>query len=59
MCVIRRFVRDERGAAAIEYSLVAALLALVVIVCVSLLGEPVGALLGGVATDLDAINDRL
>lgn len=38
---LRRFVKDERGASAIEYALIAALIALVIIGAATLLGEEI------------------
>jgi pilus assembly protein Flp/PilA len=39
MNMFKRFVRDESGATAIEYGLIAGLIAVVIIAGVSLLGE--------------------
>jgi pilus assembly protein Flp/PilA len=44
----RRFLRDEEGVAAIEYGLIAALIAVAIIVSVQLIG-----------TRLDAVFDRI
>ncbi|MCY1382689.1 Flp/Fap pilin component [compost metagenome] len=44
----RRFLRDEEGVTAIEYGLIAALIAVVIIVAVRLVG-----------TNLDAVFDRI
>lgn len=38
---IKRFIRDEEGAAAVEYGLLAALIAVVVVVAVSAVGSEV------------------
>jgi len=42
------FLRDERGATAIEYALIAALVAVAIIVAVEQLGVSLGSLYGGV-----------
>ncbi|MEN3291489.1 MAG: pilus assembly protein Flp/PilA [Burkholderiales bacterium] len=38
---IKRFIRDEEGAAAVEYGLLAALIAVVIVVAVSAVGSHV------------------
>lgn len=40
MNLFKKFVADESGATAIEYGLIAALMAVVVIAAVALLGDP-------------------
>nr|WP_201776035.1 Flp family type IVb pilin [Devosia geojensis] len=59
MTRIGRFRRDEAGATAIEYGLVAALLAVVVIASVVVLGDPVGALFANVAAEFNTVNEKL
>jgi pilus assembly protein Flp/PilA len=57
MNIITRFVKDESGATAIEYGLIAALIAVAIIVGATLLGSQLGALfsgLGGVIQDQNA-----
>jgi pilus assembly protein Flp/PilA len=53
------FFRDERGATAIEYGLVAAFIAIVVLVSFALLGDPLEGLFSGVAGEFTEINERL
>jgi pilus assembly protein Flp/PilA len=38
---VKRFIRDEEGAAAVEYGLLAALIAVVIVVAVSAVGSQV------------------
>ena len=47
---LRRFARDARGATAIEYGLIAALVVIAMIVGLSSLGAVVSAMWGGVNT---------
>jgi pilus assembly protein Flp/PilA len=47
-----RFVRDESGATAIEYGLIAALISVVIITSVTLLGTNISATFTKVATAL-------
>jgi len=46
---IKRFVRDEEGVTAIEYALIAALIAVVIIAAVKLVGEGVNTTFNKVA----------
>ncbi|MGE4064142.1 MAG: Flp family type IVb pilin [Rhodospirillaceae bacterium] len=46
-------LRDEKGATAIEYGLIAALIAVVIIGGLQLAGENLGGTFDGVAADLD------
>jgi len=46
---LKSFRRCQRGATAIEYAIIAALMAVTVIACIALLAPGVGDLLGGVA----------
>ena len=54
MNMIKSFLKDESGATAIEYGLMASLIALVIIAAVTLLGENVrdifNAISGGLVT---------
>jgi len=50
MSLILRFVRDESGATAIEYGLIAALIAVVIITAVTAVGTGVSAAFNSVAT---------
>lgn len=49
---LRRFVSDERGASAIEYALIAALIALAIIVGAAAVGDGIGALFQDIADQL-------
>jgi len=50
MSLILRFVRDESGATAIEYGLIAALIAVVIITAVTAVGTGVSTAFNSVAT---------
>ena len=52
---IQRFVQDEEGVTAIEYGLIAALIAVVIIVAVTNVGVNLSALFQLVADKLDAV----
>ena len=49
---ISKFVQDESGATAIEYGLIAALIAVVIIGAVTLLGENISAAFNTIATEI-------
>ena len=49
---VKRFVRDEEGVTAIEYGLIAALIAVVIIASVRLVGTNVAATFSSVAAAL-------
>lgn len=49
---VSRFVKDESGATAIEYGLIAALIAVVIITAVTLLGKNLSATFEAVAGEL-------
>ena len=51
---LMRFFKDEEGVTAIEYSLIAALIAIVIVVMVTLAGESVSGLFSKVSSALDA-----
>lgn len=51
--LLARFMQDESGASAIEYALVAALIALAIIVGAGQLGGAINAKLGTIATSLN------
>jgi len=53
---ISKFVADESGATAIEYGLIAALIAVVIIGAVTLLGENISASFNKIATDIGTAN---
>jgi pilus assembly protein Flp/PilA len=46
---LARFVKDESGATAIEYGLLASLIALAIIAAVTLLGNRLSAIFSGIA----------
>ena len=52
MKALRMFVRDETGATAIEYALIASLIAIVIITAVSFVGTKVSTVFGEVGTAL-------
>ena len=52
MSSIRQFTYDERGATAIEYGLIAALVAVVIIAGASGLGKNVGATFNKIASNV-------
>jgi pilus assembly protein Flp/PilA len=52
MNLISRFVRDESGATAIEYGLIAALIAVAIISAVSVVGTSLSGTFSSVATAL-------
>jgi pilus assembly protein Flp/PilA len=49
---LRMFVRDETGATAIEYALIASLIAIVIITAVSFVGTQVSTVFGEVGAAL-------
>ncbi len=50
---LMRFLKDEDGVTAIEYGLIAALIAIVIIVAVTLVGTSLNRIFTTVATTLD------
>ena len=52
---IKQFLKDEEGAAAIEYALIAALIAMAIAVGAGLLGTSINDFFTGIAGKLDAI----
>ncbi|ALK10526.1 Flp family type IVb pilin [Blastochloris viridis] len=52
MTILSRFVKDESGATAIEYGLIAALIALAIVTGATLLGTEIGALFTRIANKL-------
>jgi len=52
--VFKRFVKDESGATAIEYGLIAALIAVVAIAGMTLVGTKLEALFQGIGGKLNA-----
>ena len=51
---VTRFMKDESGATAIEYGLIAALIAVVIITGVSTLGKNIGTVFNTVAGNITA-----
>ena len=49
---LKRFVREEEGVTAIEYGLIAALIAIVIIVAVRAVGQNLSAVFNNIATTL-------
>ena len=54
---IESFARDESGATAIEYALIAALIAVAIVGAATTLGEEIGTLFGTVETELSGAGD--
>ncbi|WP_332769691.1 Flp family type IVb pilin [Phenylobacterium sp.] len=50
---VTRFLKDESGATAIEYGLIAALIAVVLVSAMGLVAGSLSSLLGGISADLD------
>lgn len=57
MTFFKKLVRDEQGATAIEYGLIAALIAVAAIVGMQALGETLDDTFNNVSTKLDQKND--
>jgi pilus assembly protein Flp/PilA len=53
---VTRFLKDESGATAIEYGLIAALVAVVLVTALTLVGTSLKATFTKVSTSLDAAN---
>lgn len=51
--LMKQFVRDEEGVTAIEYGLIAALIAVVIILSVTSVGTNLAAVFGAIATALE------
>ena len=51
---VRQFVRDEEGVTAIEYGLIAALIAVTIIVAVTAVGDNLDAVFDAIAANLAA-----
>ncbi len=49
---LMRFLKDEDGVTAIEYGLIAALIAVVIIVAVTLVGTSLNQIFGRISTEL-------
>ena len=52
--MLKRFLKNEDGATAIEYGLIAALIGVAIITAVGLVGESLDATFTNVATELNA-----
>ena len=52
MNIFARFAKDESGATAIEYGLIAALIAVAIIGAVTLLGDSIGATFSKISGEL-------
>jgi pilus assembly protein Flp/PilA len=52
--MLTQLIRDESGATAIEYGLIAALVAVAIIVALGLLGTSLDSLFTGIADTVDA-----
>ena len=55
MNTVARFVNDESGATAIEYGLIAALIAVGIIVAATTLGGSLSTLFDGISTKLSTV----
>jgi pilus assembly protein Flp/PilA len=54
MSTLKRFINDEAGATAIEYGLIAALIAVVIIGALSMVGSSLNASFTRIGTNLSA-----
>lgn len=54
MSNVKRFVQDEQGVTAIEYGLIAALIAVTIITAVQLVGTDLGLVFTAISTALEA-----
>jgi pilus assembly protein Flp/PilA len=54
---IQQFLRDEEGVTAIEYALIAALIAIVIIVGVRFVGEEVNETFTTIGNELNGVNN--
>jgi pilus assembly protein Flp/PilA len=54
MATLNRFINDENGATAIEYGLIAALIAIGIIAAATTLGGSLSALFGRISTKLNS-----
>jgi pilus assembly protein Flp/PilA len=52
--MLKRFLKNEDGATAIEYGLIAALIGVAIIVAVTAVGDSLDGVFTKVSTDLDA-----
>lgn len=56
MAIFTRFMKDESGATAIEYGLIAGLISVAIITAATTLGTDLSNLFGRISTDLQAVN---
>lgn len=56
MTIFARFAKDESGATAIEYGLIAALISVAIIVAATALGGSLSNLFTGISTRLNNVN---
>ena len=54
--IFARFVKDESGATAIEYGLIAALIALAIVAGATALGNAIGTMFNEIAGDLGDVD---
>ena len=54
--LVTRFVKDESGATAIEYGLIAALISVAIIATLQLVGDDLAATFQGISDDLQEAN---
>ncbi|QZH75630.1 MAG: Flp family type IVb pilin [Erythrobacter sp.] len=57
MTFFKNMIRDEQGATAIEYGLIAALIAVAAITAMQSLGNELSTTFNNVKTELDSAND--
>ncbi|HAD85452.1 MAG TPA: Flp family type IVb pilin [Brevundimonas sp.] len=55
---ITRFAKDESGATAIEYGLIAALMAVAIIACLAAFGPQMKAAFAGIGDTMDGAKDN-
>jgi len=56
MNLIKKFIRDEEGVTAIEYGLIAALIAVAIITATTLLGSNLSTLFTTIADKISSVN---
>lgn len=55
MQIVKTFLYDEEGVTAIEYALIAALIAVAIIAAVTLVGTDIAAIFTNISTKLQAV----
>ncbi|MFM2342245.1 MAG: hypothetical protein RLZZ592_1898 [Pseudomonadota bacterium] len=58
MNMIKNFLRDEDGVTAIEYGLLAALIAVAIITATTTLGKDIAALFSGISSKITAVTPK-